>query len=899
MDINNIPIKQDVNPVVDSRTQVSAEEFNCIVDTVKKAIVNKLGTTARNDELYITHKLAGGANVLETQIPKATTITPGIMSKDDKDKLDKLSPNYPLVPQTINGESYNVATDEDESLTLYAPTEAGLEGYILASTGSGAPGWIPQAGIKAGDADHADKADNATKASQDSAGNVITQTYATKAEVDGTVQEKVDVALADTIESTPETIAQLREASDWLKSDDSGAQALMNQVEQNKSAIEERSHFAEIPEFMGAVVDSKGRIIESTAPNGDKVIYGGLEVKKDIKGYVKEIIGKSLIDSEFSESLSYIENKEWLMAWQDTNERIVFGITSKGEVVLPKLKLDSQFLSRLEEALLRDGFSTGGSSSEQVETNKKNITLLAERVYSVEEQVSEVKEESLEAAVEAANKVVSSPIDGSTFTAGLWQQINAAGGGTINNAADDEDLVSKTLPNGMSVLKLSDRTYLPPVFSGLGTVILRKNIVNGKNILSPSVFDGITNTTFVIRYDFNLDGQTLYLEDGNRLYFDGGSIKNGIIILQESNEFISKGQYQCFYDVTFKGTYSKTLPLSMLGVVSDGKDKYHILSKLPELLVEYDTSATKARNPIFSRVSIDGTIICGTNGINLPGRVSMYGTNNATIYFTSDFGEYCMSISNSCGLYNMKLSSVKGYTGTILLSSTTIQDFSRNLYGASELTLDNVTITGPVYSTENVEEKPLHYTATGFKLEASSKNNLNFFYFTHVKLNNVDIEFVRVGLDLIVDNYPMDGTQYAWGNEVNSDTLYIAAVETGIRFRTIENGNNIKILHTGYMCINNFEFQSLVHSGVGFDIQGAQQVTLLRYMSWDNDVWGIVRGGALVRILHDGSSSENLSSSIATDSESTSYLSLTESIGNNEYKIYDGKLDRRFKVYIN
>lgn len=32
MDINNIPIKQDVNPVVDSRTQVSAEEFNALVD---------------------------------------------------------------------------------------------------------------------------------------------------------------------------------------------------------------------------------------------------------------------------------------------------------------------------------------------------------------------------------------------------------------------------------------------------------------------------------------------------------------------------------------------------------------------------------------------------------------------------------------------------------------------------------------------------------------------------------------------------------------------------------------------------------------------------------------------------------------------------------------------------
>jgi hypothetical protein len=92
MDIKDISVKQDKNPVKDRTTQVSAEEFNSIVDTVKNAVVNKLGTTSRNDELYITHKLAGGTDVLETLIPKATATNPGIMSKEDKDKLEKLSP---------------------------------------------------------------------------------------------------------------------------------------------------------------------------------------------------------------------------------------------------------------------------------------------------------------------------------------------------------------------------------------------------------------------------------------------------------------------------------------------------------------------------------------------------------------------------------------------------------------------------------------------------------------------------------------------------------------------------------------------------------------------------------------------------------------------------------------
>lgn len=47
MDIKNIPIKQDVNPVSDSRTQVSAEEFNCIVETVKVNNANRASTSER------------------------------------------------------------------------------------------------------------------------------------------------------------------------------------------------------------------------------------------------------------------------------------------------------------------------------------------------------------------------------------------------------------------------------------------------------------------------------------------------------------------------------------------------------------------------------------------------------------------------------------------------------------------------------------------------------------------------------------------------------------------------------------------------------------------------------------------------------------------------------------
>ena len=55
---------------------------------------------------------------------------------------------------------------------------------------------------------------------------------------------------------------------------------------------------------------------------------------------------------------------------------------------------------------------------------------------------------------------------------------------TINNNADEEDIgvVDKTL-------KFKDKEYSPEEFSGLGRVYLRKNIVDGKNILTKEMIN--------------------------------------------------------------------------------------------------------------------------------------------------------------------------------------------------------------------------------------------------------------------------------------------------------------------------------------------------------------------------------------------------------------------------
>ena len=121
----------------------------------------------------------------------------------------------------------------------------------------------------------------------------------------------------------------------------------------------------------------------------------------------------------------------------------------------------------------------------------------------------------------------------------LWEDILDIESHTINSILPDEEDLTKTLPDdkGNSYLYLKDRAYNPEDFSGLGRIILRKNIVEvedpiygkvKKNILYQDMFTQ-SNTIYEIRYDFDLNGKEINIPEGCVLDFQGGSLSNGCI----------------------------------------------------------------------------------------------------------------------------------------------------------------------------------------------------------------------------------------------------------------------------------------------------------------------------------------------------------------------------------
>ena len=114
------------------------------------------------------------------------------------------------------------------------------------------------------------------------------------------------------------------------------------------------------------------------------------------------------------------------------------------------------------------------------------------------------------------------PVNISITNKAYWQPVSAI-------SADGEDIMVDYDFN----LKFADKEYVPNQFSGLGRKLLRKRIVNNINLLQQSDINR-AGTIYRIQYDYNLQGQTIQMPENCVLFFDGGSISNGSIVLNNT-----------------------------------------------------------------------------------------------------------------------------------------------------------------------------------------------------------------------------------------------------------------------------------------------------------------------------------------------------------------------------
>lgn len=119
----------------------------------------------------------------------------------------------------------------------------------------------------------------------------------------------------------------------------------------------------------------------------------------------------------------------------------------------------------------------------------------------------------------------------------LWVDLIAALSGI--SITDSEDIVPKVNVGNQVSLLFADKNYNTAEYSGMGRVYLRKNIttVTPPNSNTPYRTNLLTqqmiskeDTIYIIQYDYSLNFGEITIPNNSVLLFEGGSIKDGTII---------------------------------------------------------------------------------------------------------------------------------------------------------------------------------------------------------------------------------------------------------------------------------------------------------------------------------------------------------------------------------
>jgi hypothetical protein len=221
-------------------------------------------------------------------------------------------------------------------------------------------------------------------------------------------------------------------------------------------------------------------------------------------------------------------------------------------------------VSFLNNSGLVETWEFAGGVFENIENWKSNEDKLTD---IRDEAISKIKEVESDAISNFSSQRVTPDM----LSESTKQFINGSGGGTINNLADDEDLVSVDKGESLSVLKFADRAYNPGIHVGMGYKILRRNIIDGKNTLTQEMVNQ-PHTIYMIQYDYDLNGATIRIPEGCVFDFQGGSLSNGFIA--GNNTAIISVDRKIFSNIKFLNSlFSNAFKVEWFGaIVSDNID---------------------------------------------------------------------------------------------------------------------------------------------------------------------------------------------------------------------------------------------------------------------------------------------------------------------------------------
>lgn len=362
----------------------------------------------------------------------------------------------------------------------------------------------------------------------------------------------------------------------------------------------------------------------------------------------------------------------------------------------------------------------------------------------------------------------------------------------IDSILPDEEDLTKSLPdtNGNSYLSFKDRAYNPEDFSGLGRIILRKNIVEvedpiygkvKKNVLYQDMINQ-ANTVYVIRYDFTLN-EDITIPSNCMLQFDGGSLNadsNNYIITGTNTKINEDASYNIFNDCIIKGFELSKIDIRWVGANQSNSDNALYFQRVFSNIIKYHRGT-----PVYvvGKYKITSTVTIESD-FNLKGFHN--NTRFSSLHSTEDAINYaCSEIIVNCGNSDIPAFDIIG-------------EFTSKTISFCDLNISNIKFTG----TNKTKDVCIRYSASGSpsrpcvieKCEAHG-----FLYFIEAKAIDQSV----IGNLTIKENniYENGKALYSY-----SDGDYMGMCNLSIKDNVIEhNGENCIYLSNvfGSLIINN------------------------------------------------------------------------------------------------
>ena len=263
----------------------------------------------------------------------------------------------------------------------------------------------------------------------------------------------------------------------------------------------------------------------------------------------------------------------------------------------------------------------------------------------------------------------------------------------ITNAPDYEDLTEAA----DGTIKFADKEYSKESYSGLGRVYLRKNIVDGVNVLTQDMI-AKTNTRYIIQYDYDLQGAEITIPEGCVLDFQGGSLSNGNIVGSITK---IKEYGNCIFDrIIVSGHWD--VPRISTGMFKD-VDKLNTLIQVFNLTNENVSNHVTIEEGIHN-VEMNALIVNSNTTINLIGNINLVANGSASYYI--------MRMLNSDNIHIYGSGSIIGdmYDHDYTIEGTHEWGIGIGVLGCNNISIEGITIKDCTGDSVNLGQISPMYT---------------------------------------------------------------------------------------------------------------------------------------------------------------------------------------------